>query len=165
MILKTFCYNPLWSTAFEPLLRVLSTWLHFSSCNYYFNEILFLNFIIEILSNTDPCRADNMTGGWTVPNCPCYYRPHSKDEEGNIFSLFTTEGGVSQSQVLFLVSGHRSFPGGYPSPGWGGVSQDRGTPQPGLGYPPPEQVMLQAACLVRFPVGGLSCITLFQVCT
>ena len=97
-------------------------------------------------------------------NAFTYYRPYPKEGEGNVFSLFTTGGGggVLQSQIFSLVSGPRSFPGGYPSPGQGvppgqgcPASQDWDTPpgqdwdawdttpaktglppgQPGLGYP------------------------------
>ena len=67
----------------------------------------------------------------------CYYRPHSKDGEGTVFTgvcLSTGGGGtpipgsfpglwsqvlsrgLPESQVLSQVSGPRSFPGGYLSP-------------------------------------------------
>ena len=74
---------------------------------------------------------------------PFFYR------EGNVFSLFTTGGGVPQSQM-----GDR----GTACKDWGTNNQDWGTPWPGLGYPwdpdwgtPPRQVVLWAVCLVRSP--------------
>ena len=76
-----------------------------------------------------------------------HYRPHPKDGEGTVFTdVCLSRGEVPQSQVLFQVSGPRSFSGRYPSPRffpWFLVSQvfsrvpPAGTgnpPQLGLGY-------------------------------
>ena len=80
-----------------------------------------------------------------------YYRPHPKDGEGNVFSLFTTRWRYPSPRCFprsFLGGGTSnpgSFPGhwsqvlswGYPSPGWRGVPQSwlvEGTP--GQGSPP-----------------------------
>ena len=76
-------------------------------------------------------------GGWGCND----YRPHPKDREGNVFSLFTNGGGggVPQSQDLSLVSGPRSLSDrGYPSPGWG-VTPRQGYSCPGTGGSPPAR--------------------------
>ena len=72
------------------------------------------------------------------------YRPHPKDGEDTVFtgiSLSVDEGGVSQSQVLFLVSGERSFLGGYPSPRFFHWSL---VPGPFLGVPLSQIGVLQS---------------------
>ena len=87
------------------------------------------------------------------------YRPHLKDGEGNIFSLFTLVGrGDTPSQVWVGGTPSQVWVGDTPSQAWWctpsqvwivGVTQ--GTPQPGLDggrYPgyPPSQVWMVGGC-------------------
>ena len=50
------------------------------------------------------------------------YRPHPKDREGNVFSLFTTGGGDTP-----VPAGEGGYPP-WPGLGLGTTSQGRGTP-------------------------------------
>ena len=51
------------------------------------------------------------------PQQKIYYRPHSRDGEGNVFTgVCPSTRGVPQSKDLSKVSGTMSFSRGYPSP-------------------------------------------------
>ena len=103
-----------------------------------------------------------------------YYRSHPKDEEGNIFSLFTTGEGVPHSQVLSLVSCPRFFPGGVPQswPGSTPVSVPDSGGRGGPGDPSPshrwgtprmeqqnEHLLRRGQCASCVHAGGFSCIS------
>ena len=106
-----------------------------------------------------------------------YYRPRTYYGTGGyVFSLFTPGWGRGTPSPSHNTStGPTSFlGGGYPSDwsqvrtGGGGVSpHDEGSPQPGMGYPPPR-IGRQMEYLIRrgryascVHAGGLSCFIFF----
>ena len=88
------------------------------------------------------CRSDYACAVCHVnENC---YRPHPKDGEGTVCSLFVSPhvgGGIPQSGRLggYPIPG---LAGGYPSQVWMGGTWGTPLDQVRMGYPPPDQVRM-----------------------
>ena len=71
--------------------------------------------------------------------CCTHSRPHPKDGEGNVFSLFTPRGGGYPGQVRM----------GVPWPGWGTPSPSRDGGTPCQGWVPSPGIGQQMEYLIR----------------